>query len=176
MPSSSTLSAITHAATERLCTDQAQVQELHGDPWEKGHTLVNDGTPSPAVTGQNTPRLTMSQSSPSISSLTPPTPVDHWSSDLLAGRPIFGRRASHDLFEACEHNRFTEEQSKKIFRQIGECRNPSCVRWLMGFQVDAVAYLHSKNIFHRDLKDENIVIDHNLTVRCDTAESMSLAC
>ena len=32
------------------------------------------------------------------------------------------RRASHDLFEAVEHQRFTEEEAKFIFKQIGESR------------------------------------------------------
>jgi len=30
------------------------------------------------------------------------------------------RRASHDLFEAVEHERFSEDQARTIFRQIGE--------------------------------------------------------
>jgi hypothetical protein len=34
-----------------------------------------------------------------------------------------GRRASHDLFEAVEHQRFTEDQAKYIFKQIGETQN-----------------------------------------------------
>lgn len=37
-------------------------------------------------------------------------------------RPRMGRRASHDLFEAIESTRFTEEEAKGIFRQIGELR------------------------------------------------------
>ena len=31
-----------------------------------------------------------------------------------------GRRPSHDLFEAVENNRFSEDEARTIFRQIGE--------------------------------------------------------
>jgi serine/threonine protein kinase len=42
-----------------------------------------------------------------------------------------------DLFECIEqHNRLPEAQAKKIFNQI----------------ADAVAYLHSKGVVHRDIK------------------------
>lgn len=44
----------------------------------------------------------------------PPTPIT-----APAKRPPMGRRASHDLFEAVEHRRFTEEQGRFIFKQIG---------------------------------------------------------
>jgi serine/threonine protein kinase len=80
-------------------------------------------------------------------------------------RPRMGRRASHDLFEAVEHQRFTEDQAKYIFKQIGETQNnlSADVRLITGL-VDAVAYMHERGIYHRDLKDENVVIDRNLQV------------
>ncbi|KAK4688220.1 hypothetical protein P7C73_g1891, partial [Tremellales sp. Uapishka_1] len=76
---------------------------------------------------------------------TPSTPAP---SPPPYGRPLMPRRASYDLFEAVEHRRFTEDQAKWIFRQI----------------VEGVAYMHGRGIYHRDLKDENIVIDRNLNV------------
>jgi serine/threonine protein kinase len=61
----------------------------------------------------------------------------------------FVRRTSCDLFECIEqHRHFEEGLAKKIFRQI----------------VDCVAYLDSVGICHRDIKDENIVIDHEYKV------------
>ncbi|KAG1455040.1 hypothetical protein G6F56_007166 [Rhizopus delemar] len=58
----------------------------------------------------------------------------------------FVRRTSCDLFECIEqHKYFDESRAKDIFRQIVEC----------------VAYLDTLGVCHRDIKDENIVIDQN---------------
>lgn len=66
-------------------------------------------------------------------------------------RPQYSRRASHDLFECIEqseHKRLSEDQARYVFSQV----------------VDAVHYLDSQGITHRDIKDENLVIDKNLKV------------
>ncbi|WVW83122.1 hypothetical protein I302_105140 [Kwoniella bestiolae CBS 10118] len=136
------------------------VQELHGDPWEPGHTLeVPDAlhNPVPAVTPSlpiSVPTINPPQTPGSALLFSPVHSID-WSKlspmngDKNGSRPNMARRASYDLFECVEHQRFTEDQSRKIFRQI----------------VDAVGYLHRRGIYHRDLKDENIVIDRNLSVK-----------
>ncbi|KAG0173698.1 hypothetical protein DFQ28_003541 [Apophysomyces sp. BC1034] len=61
-----------------------------------------------------------------------------------------GRRTSCDLFECIEqHHNLDESLAKDIFRQI----------------VDCVAYLDKLGICHRDIKDENIVIDSDYKVK-----------
>ncbi|KAI7879846.1 kinase-like domain-containing protein [Mucor mucedo] len=62
----------------------------------------------------------------------------------------FVRRTSCDLFECIEqHKHFEEALAKKIFKQIASC----------------VAYLESIGVCHRDIKDENIVIDQDYKVK-----------
>lgn len=58
---------------------------------------------------------------------------------------------SMDLFECIESRamRFTEKQAKYIFKQIFE----------------AVCYLYNHGIVHRDLKDENILIDKQFNIK-----------
>ncbi|WWC69477.1 uncharacterized protein I206_103418 [Kwoniella pini CBS 10737] len=138
------------------------VQELHGDPWEPGHTLVAPDTlqnPLPTATPSLPmiiPTILPPQTPGSALLFSPVHSVD-WSKlnpmnneeSKNGSRPNMARRASYDLFECVEHQRFTEDQARIIFRQI----------------VDAVGYLHRRGIYHRDLKDENIVIDRNLCVK-----------
>ncbi|KAI8847414.1 kinase-like domain-containing protein [Chytridium lagenaria] len=58
------------------------------------------------------------------------------------------KRTSCDLFE-CIDKRIPEHIGKKIFAQIAL----------------AIKHLHDRNIVHRDLKDENIVIDSNYLIK-----------
>ncbi|KAI8879470.1 kinase-like protein [Backusella circina FSU 941] len=65
-----------------------------------------------------------------------------------SSQPI--RRGSCDLFECIErHHSLSETQAKLIFGQIARC----------------VYDLSEQNIFHRDIKDENIVIDSDFKVK-----------
>lgn len=64
-------------------------------------------------------------------------------------RPGFSRRPSYDLFECIEQStqkRLTEPQARYVFSQV----------------VDAVHYLDTLGIAHRDIKDENLVISDDL--------------
>lgn len=55
-----------------------------------------------------------------------------------------------DLFEMIDrYQGFNEPTARLIFKQI----------------IDAVAYCHSLNICHRDIKDENIIVDENMVVK-----------
>ncbi|VDN03595.1 unnamed protein product [Thelazia callipaeda] len=55
-----------------------------------------------------------------------------------------------DLFEFIDHQpKLDEPLISYIFRQV----------------VNAVSYLHSKNIVHRDVKDENVIIDQNFACK-----------
>ncbi|KAI8374625.1 kinase-like domain-containing protein [Radiomyces spectabilis] len=127
------------------------VMELHGTQWTSA-----------------TPPLSSSSSSSSSSVPSSiPSPIMHsptlshtsddsqstFSSSTLDEEPqprTFVRRTSCDLFECIEqHQRFDESLAKHIFRQIARC----------------VAHLDKLGICHRDIKDENIVIDSDYKVK-----------
>lgn len=145
------------------------VMEMHGTPWKgaeeaKGEINAPSGLPLPSpsvavfapdsnkpseaiVPTDGTPGLcdspiTSALSSPSSSQddkLTPPA------------RPAaMERRSSRDLFECIEqHTRLSEDVAAWVFAQI----------------VEAVYYLAKLGICHRDIKDENCVIDSDWNVK-----------
>ena len=78
-------------------------------------------------------------------------PRKYPSVSLDVPKPRYPRRPSHDLFECIEqtkHKRLSERQARYIMAQV----------------VEAVFYLDSLGICHRDIKDENLVIDKNFKV------------
>ncbi|CAE6448937.1 unnamed protein product [Rhizoctonia solani] len=157
------------------------VQELHGSPWSKNtknkhksdresiisfnETMKVDATdprplpPYAPIHSSPLRPLAASNSMPSIPTLrraSSSSPHDEiplgprGSLPLLAARPQMPRRASYDLFECIEqHERLSEGQAKYIFAQV----------------VETVWYLDSIGITHRDIKDENLVIDREFKVK-----------
>ena len=49
--------------------------------------------------------------------------------------------------------RMPEDEAKRVFRQI----------------VSAVSYCHSQGVVHRDLKAENLLLDHNMNIKVKSA-------
>ncbi|KAG6899314.1 hypothetical protein C0993_011284 [Termitomyces sp. T159_Od127] len=148
------------------------IQELHGSPWPKYQRKPLQTPRSSSPISPRTPELSPSNSidslpssagsSPTIftkqlddqesHSTSPFSSTSPSTSQRSATQPQFIRRPSHDLFECIEqseHKRLSEKQARYVFSQV----------------VDAVCYLDSQGITHRDIKDENIVIDHNLKVK-----------
>ncbi|KAF8936828.1 kinase-like domain-containing protein [Dissophora ornata] len=148
------------------------VMELHGTPWSASNPLLNkndNGSMMEAIA-----KATMNQrnaaaaaaengggsasTTSSGSTSFPATPSSSSSSlnqlaeggDELPKPALLVRRTSCDLFECIEHHsKFSESQARLIFKQI----------------VDCVHYLNSRGICHRDIKDENIVIDNAFVVK-----------
>ncbi|CAO1616969.1 unnamed protein product [Sympodiomycopsis kandeliae] len=145
------------------------VMEMHGTPWQapeapekkqaqpigkesKSASALVPESPKVAVfapDGTNTTDSAMAApsieggacqmtDSPERVCLTPPRPAP------------MERRTSHDLFECIEqHTRFSEDVAAWVFAQI----------------VEAVYYLAKLGICHRDIKDENCVIDSDWNVK-----------
>ncbi|KAG2178978.1 hypothetical protein INT43_001827 [Umbelopsis isabellina] len=128
------------------------VMELHGTQWSAANPLLV----SPEARLSKLAAVTDQQQNGSgMASLGPPTPPEEPNFPPIDenGQPrpnLLVRRTSCDLFECIEHHsKFSENLSKKIFRQIIEC----------------VSYLNDIGVCHRDIKDENIVIDNNYVVK-----------
>ncbi|KIY46193.1 Pkinase-domain-containing protein, partial [Fistulina hepatica ATCC 64428] len=159
------------------------VQELHGTPWHKVNNssmqMQNESDRAASVSSDpssSPPLLTASTSRDSVASTGAPSTPPHLSLPLSSianaknlatdaednippvqqflhpGRPDYRRRPSHDLFECIEqseHKRLPEDQARHVFRQV----------------VDAVHHLNQQGVAHRDIKDENILIDKDLNVK-----------
>lgn len=170
-----------HALCRKCSNVVVQVQELHGSPWDRADGVALGCKWSPANSGGSasssslaTPCLSPSASVTSLVNNEPRTPPHVYpplplavadesdiSEDAWNGPTSKNvhfpkephRRPSYDLFECIEQSeqkRLSEEQARYVFGQV----------------VDVVHYLDSLGIVHRDIKDENVVIDQNLKVCC----------
>ncbi|GAA5815714.1 hypothetical protein MFLAVUS_009228 [Mucor flavus] len=122
------------------------VMELHGTQWS---TSFDQSTRSPALSESSSFGSASSYCSILDSPIDEyPANIDSKSNDFF--QPVIKRRTSCDLFECIErHNNFEEPTAKMIFKQIASC----------------VAHLDSIGVCHRDIKDENIVIDDQFQVK-----------
>ncbi|KAG0242853.1 hypothetical protein BGX31_011443 [Mortierella sp. GBA43] len=149
------------------------VMEFHGTPWSANNPLLNkssankgnssmiEAMATATLNQQHLPGSASTSSSISYSSFqttstsSSSTTLSHSGSEqeLYVEPPkpsLLVRRTSCDLFECIEHHsKFSESQARMIFKQIVEC----------------VEYLDSRGICHRDIKDENIVIDNDFKVK-----------
>ncbi|GAA5902924.1 hypothetical protein JCM5296_006332 [Sporobolomyces johnsonii] len=141
------------------------VMEHHGSPWQcpdKNTDLSSRSAPTdlPALaaasmdSSSSSPRLTDSPQTltPNSSPTMPSSPLPPTSPHALSPpRPApMERRSSCDLFECIEqHSRFDNATAKYVFAQI----------------VEIVHALGQIGICHRDLKDENVVVDLNYRVK-----------
>ncbi|CAK5281543.1 unnamed protein product [Mycena citricolor] len=141
------------------------VQELHGSPW---HKAVRNG-PTSLVKSS----VCVLSSSVSVDCMAKPQGFSadgrqlhqsaedvHLKRKTPASRPAlsvprkpeYSRRPSYDLFECIEqseHKRLPECQARFVLAQV----------------VEAAYYLDIHGVTHRDIKDENLVIDRNLKVK-----------
>lgn len=118
------------------------VMELHGTQWSHNNTMTPTRSPALSETSSTTTTSYASMIN---------SPIDECPSyfDEKPQELPMKRRTSCDLFECIErHQYFEEPLAKMIFEQIVSC----------------VAHLDLLGICHRDIKDENIVIDDQFQV------------
>lgn len=129
------------------------VMELHGTPWTASNPLLQSAAIQPAAAESakfssiRGGGLVGAASEGARAMSDHPAPKKKIKNP---SRPEISRRASCDLFECIEHHsKFSENKARHIFKQI----------------VDCVRFLNEYGICHRDIKDENIVIDKDLKVK-----------
>ncbi|CAH7684915.1 kinase-like domain-containing protein, partial [Phakopsora pachyrhizi] len=147
------------------------VMEHHGTPWAVVEKENKGKKISPSNLGGKVPTISSLRKSPlqpstnEVINTTSPKSVNFnesivfgessihsgaQQSQLYAPIPPITRRSSCDLFECIElHSRLPEKHAKFIFAQL----------------VDIVGNLHYNGFVHRDIKDENIVVDQNFRVK-----------
>ncbi|KAK0545540.1 hypothetical protein OC845_005062, partial [Tilletia horrida] len=118
------------------------VMELHGTPWK---------APAPKTSDKKSGASEALMPSQQGNAMAPVANAQDPSKALLPPRPApMERRSSCDLFECIEqHSRLNEEQARWVFAQV----------------VEAVYHLDSLGITHRDIKDENCVVDADFNVK-----------
>ncbi|PWN97381.1 kinase-like protein [Tilletiopsis washingtonensis] len=134
------------------------VMELHGTPWK---APGSDDTPTPKANA--TPKASSQLAAPAGMPTLTPAPADTLMesasslSEPAAPKPTAAlrpapmeRRSSCDLFECIEqHSRLPEDKARWVFAQV----------------VEAVFHLDRLGITHRDIKDENCVVDADFNVK-----------
>ncbi|GAA5831962.1 hypothetical protein JCM11251_002764 [Rhodosporidiobolus azoricus] len=123
------------------------IMEHHGDPW-RSDPVPSSYLPSPPITPPSHfstfPYNASASASPSP--IEPPSPVRR---GPIPPAPMM-RRSSSDLFECVEkHRHFSETLARYIFLQV----------------VATVYDLARNGVVHRDLKDENLVVDASSHVK-----------
>ncbi|KAJ3219910.1 hypothetical protein HDU67_008439 [Dinochytrium kinnereticum] len=117
------------------------VTELHGTQWDPANPILSPEK-NPGIRAPKR-HASASEAGQNVEG----AKVDFFKTGELKA---LRKRTSCDLFECIDaHRRIPEFIGKKIFAQIAL----------------AIKYLHENRVVHRDLKDENIVIDSNYMIK-----------
>ncbi|KAJ3229912.1 hypothetical protein HDU81_004926 [Chytriomyces hyalinus] len=120
------------------------ITELHGSEWKRAQYSTGPGSSSTLVADDCGDGPVEKKRAASDSKVQRAANLKT-STDQ---KPHIHKRTSFDLFECIDHH-LSEPVARKIFAQI----------------VLAVRYLQVKGLVHRDIKDENIVVDANYTIK-----------
>ncbi|KAJ3073121.1 hypothetical protein HDU98_002210 [Podochytrium sp. JEL0797] len=137
------------------------VTEKHGGSWVplvSSPISVCDNNSATTTMMTKSPTVSLASSSDTLVNARNQTNTNSSSSSTTASTgntssgaaTVLEPRNSCDLFECIEYyGRLSEEKARHVFKQI----------------VSAVHHLATLNIIHRDIKDENILIDKDFTVK-----------